>query len=133
VIKKPIVLFVDAFINLALGLLLLTFHPRLVNALGVPKTEDRFYPTILGAVLFGIGLALLIEYFKKPGGLSGLGLGGAVAINLTGGIVLALLLLLGGLALPLRGQVFLWSLVAVLVGISSLELIIHYRKKGNSV
>jgi hypothetical protein len=122
-----ILLFVDAIINVALGVLLLLFTEDLVNFFGVPPSEQTFYPNMLGAVLFGIGLALLIECFRKPQGLIGLGLGGAVAINLCGGLVLAAWLIFGGLDLPLRGLVFLWSLVAVLVGISAFELIAHLR------
>ncbi len=38
-----------------------------------------------------------------------------------GGVVLAAWLLFGSLALPMRGNVILWALVVVLVGISTLE------------
>jgi hypothetical protein len=55
----------------------------------------------------------------------GLGLGGAVAINLSGGVVLILWLIFGDLNIPLRGYFFLWSLAIVLVGISSIEVFIH--------
>ena len=82
-----ILLLVDSLINLALGVLLLVFSEGLVDFFGVPAAGQTFYPNILGAVLFGIGLALLIECFRKPQGLIGLGLGGAVAINLCGGTV----------------------------------------------
>jgi hypothetical protein len=122
-----ILLLVDAVINLALGVLLLLFTKDLVDFFGIPPAVQTFYPNILGAVLFGIGLALLIECFRKPEGLIGLGLGGAVAINLCGGLVLAAWLIFGGLDLPLRGMVFLWVLVAVLVGISTFELVAHLR------
>jgi hypothetical protein len=119
--NNRVVLPVDAAINLALGLALLIFPPALVRWLGMPSSASRFYPGILGAVLFGIGLALLVEHFRKPRGLVGLGLGGAVAINLTGGAALAAWLVFGRLGLPVRGLVFLWALVFVLVGISLLE------------
>ena len=127
-----ILLFVDALINIALGVLLLVFTDDLVDFFGVPAAGQHFYPNILGAVLFGIGLALLIECFRKPQGLIGLGLGGAVAINLCGGTVLAAWLIFGGLDLPLRGLVFLWTLVFVLVGISTLELVIHLKSGKNA-
>ena len=112
---------VDAAINLILGILLLAFPLKLVKALGMPMAEPSFYPTILGGVLFGIGIALLIECYRQSNGLIGLGLGGAIAINLCGGVVLAIWLLSGSLNLPLRGQIFLWSLVLLLVGISVIE------------
>jgi hypothetical protein len=56
-----------------------------------------------------------------------LGLGGAIAINLCGGLVLAVWLLSNKLSLPLRGQIFLWSLVMLLVGISVLEGLSHFK------
>ena len=123
-----VLLWIDAFINLLLGALLLAFSRPLADFLGVPYSEVKFYPSILGAVLFGIGIALAIEALRKPRGLVGLGLGGAVAINLSAGIVLVVWLLSGALNLPLRGLIFLWILAAILVGISSVELFAHYRK-----
>lgn len=125
-----ILLLLDAAINLLLGMLLLAFSLPLADLLGVPYTEVEFYPTILGAVLFGIGIALVLEAFRQPKGLVGLGLGGAVAINLSGGIVLSIWLLSGTLDLPLRGLLFLWSLALLLVGISGAELLMHWRQNG---
>ena len=119
------VLLVDAAINLILGLLLLIFSETLVEFLGVPATEQSFYPNILGGVLFGIGVALLIECFRFPNGLVGLGLGGAIAINLCGGLVLVFWLISGNLSIPIRGQVFLWTLAFILVAISNIELFMH--------
>jgi hypothetical protein len=112
---------IDAAINLILGILLLAFPLELVQALGLPMADPSFYPSILGGVLFGIGLALLIECYRQSNGFIGLGLGGAIAINLCGGFVLAIWLLSGSLNLPLRGQIFLWFLVLLLVGISLIE------------
>lgn len=128
---KPasVLLVIDAAINFLLGLLLLGFSRPLTDLLGVPYTAVSFYPTILGGVLFGIGVALTIEAFRHPKGLVGLGLGGAVAINLCGGMVLLAWLVSGALDLPLRGLVFLWSLAIVLVGISTVELLTHRRKR----
>ncbi len=77
---------------------------------------------ILGAVLFGIGIALIWEGIRGDGQLVGLGLGGAIAINLSGGLALTGWLLFGDLSLPLRGQLFLWGLASILVLISLAEL-----------
>jgi hypothetical protein len=125
--RNPVLL-IDALINLILGIVLLAFRPSLAEALGVPQTEQSFYPTILGAVLFGIGVALLLECSGRPKGLVGLGLGGAIAINLCGGIVLALWMASGKLLIPIRGQVLLWSLVVILLVISTIELLVHQRR-----
>ena len=116
--KTSPLLLVDASINLVLGVLLITFPGWLVSFLGIPDAVPGFYAGILGGVLFGIGIALLIQFFQDAGGL---GLTGAVSINLCGGIVLAGWLIFGNLHLPLRGQVFLWALVILLVGLSSFE------------
>ena len=122
------VLLIDALINLILGILLLAFSKPVTDFLGVPYSETYFYPNILGAILIGIAVALVIEYRRKPGDLAGLGLGGAVAMNLCAGFVLASWLIFGNLNLPLKGSLFLWSLVIILVGISSVELIVHKKK-----
>ena len=124
---SSLVLLVDAIINLSLGILLLLFPQSLVDFLGVPATDICFYPNILGAVLFGIGVALIIEVYQRPQGMVGLGLGGAIAINLCGGIVLGAWLIFGELDLPLRGWVFLGVLDAALVAISTVELVAHVR------
>ena len=118
---------IDALINLVLGVLLLAFPAGLVSALGVPPAQVAFYPSILGAVLFGIGVALVIE---RARGSSGLGLVGAISINMSAGLVLAAWLLIGSLDIPLRGQVLLWALVVMLVGISSLELLATARGRA---
>ena len=127
--ERSKVLIIDAVINFTLGILLLGYSPGIADFLGVPLVDHTFYPNILGGVLFGIGVALLVEYFRGPRGIIGLGLGGAIAINLCGGIVLALWLLAGDLVIPTRGWIFLWALTVVLVGISGVELLVHLKKK----
>ncbi len=130
--RRALVLFVDGFINLLLGVALLCFHP-VADWLGLPASDTAFYPTILGAVLFGIGIALVWEAVRGEGQLLGLGLGGAVAINLSGGLVLTGWLLFGDLRMPLRGQVILWSLASVLVVISLVELSMRARQRRSGV
>jgi hypothetical protein len=120
-------LLVDAVVNLLLGVFLLFFPENLVRALGLPMSEQAFYPSILGAVLFGIGIALLVQ--RKTDG--GLGLLGAVAINLCGGLVLALWLVFGSLSLPMHGSVVLWFLVVVLVAVSGVEFA-NYAKRRDA-
>ena len=115
---RKLLLLIDAIINLGLGAMLVLFPEGAVLALGVPSVESAFYPSILGSVLFGVGLALLLE--RNTG--TGLGLHGAVAINLSGGLVLGLWLIFGGLQLPFRGEIYLWGLTIVLVGISVFEI-----------
>ena len=115
-------LLVDAIINLFLGALLATFPERVVEIVGAPGTSVRFYPSILGAVLIGIGVALVIECLRRPTRPAGLGLYGAIAINLCGAVFLVGWLLVGNLEIPFRGRVFLWGLAFVLIVISVVEL-----------
>ncbi len=119
--KRTFLLKTDAIINLILGVLLMAFPTGLVKALGIPPAASSFYPTLLGSILFGIGLALLIECYGKSRRINGLGLGGAIAINLCGGFVLAVWLLSDALKLSLNGQLLLWLLVLLLIGLSLLE------------
>jgi len=120
-------LFADATVNLLLGVCLIWFPAPLVRILGVPDAHPPFYASLLGAVLFGIGVALLVERRARSPVTAGLGLAGAVAINLSGGVVLGWWLIAGNLRLPLRGEVFLWLLVLLLVGLSSVELLVQRR------
>jgi hypothetical protein len=125
--KRPFLLKADAAVNLILGILLMAFPTGVVKTLGIPIEVPAFYATILGGVLFGIGLALLMECYWKSSRFSGLGLGGAIAINVCGGGVLAIWLLSGALTLPLRGRILLWFLVLLLIGLSLLEGFAHRR------
>lgn len=125
--RRSKLLLVDAAVNLVLGVILLFFPGPVVRFLGVPRVESAFYPSLLGAVLIGIAIALVWECVRRARGLVGLGLGGAMAVNLCAAVVLAFWLRTG-LEIPLRGRIFLWSLVAVLVVISGLELLAHFFK-----
>lgn len=121
-------LVIDSSINLLLGVLLAVFPEPLARAVGVPVPASAFYPNILGGVLFGIGIALALEFWNPNERLGGLGLGGAIAINMCGGLVLAAWLLLGTLDIPFRGYVIMWSLAIILVALSAAELLVRIRK-----
>jgi len=113
---------IDAAVNLALGILLLLFPAGIVNLLGLPPTDTHFYTGILGAVLFGIGIALLIERYGEAKRIRGLGLEGAIAINFCGAGVLFLWLLLVPFDIPLRGKLILWSIAIGVIAIGVIEL-----------
>lgn len=123
---KPVsqrLLVIDAVVNLALGVLLLLFPAGIVDLLGLPLTDTNFYASILGAVLLGIGIALLIERYGEPVGLRGLGLEGAIAINFCGAGVLLLWLLLVPFDIALRGKIILWCIAVGVIAIGLIELI----------
>jgi hypothetical protein len=48
----------------------------IADTLGVPVPDLNSYPTILGAVIFGVVIALLLEIYGEPRRIRGLGLGG---------------------------------------------------------
>ena len=125
--RISILLIVDAVINYVLGILCILYSFVAVK-IGVPIVENSFYPNILGAVLLGIGIALTLECFKTKRGWVGLGLGGAIAINLSGGVALVIWLAFGNLNIPIRGQFFLWVLAILLILISTIELFAHVKR-----
>jgi hypothetical protein len=117
-----VLLIIDGLVNLVLGAVLLAAPLGSLPLLGLPDPGTRFYATILGAVLFGIGLALLLEARRGTHPHPGLGLAGAVVINLCGGLVLAGWLVSGRLDVPARGATLLWALAIVVLAIGLLEL-----------
>jgi hypothetical protein len=130
---KHKILLVDASINFILGILLITYPIKLIQLLGIPQAVTPFYSSVLGAVLCGIALALVIEYFRTPSGLGGLALGGAVAINICAAFIIVVLLVRHVLYIPWQGYIVLWILVVVLVIVSMVELIAQIQKKSAGV
>lgn len=127
--KETPLLTIDAAVNLILGLPLMLIPTNTARILGLPLPEQAFYASILGAVLTGIGVALLIERFRERSHMAGLGIGGAIAINIFGAVALILWLFLGGLDIPVRGYVFLGVVAVAVLGISLVELQAYHRKE----
>jgi hypothetical protein len=121
-------LLIDGVVNLLLGIVLLSYPKALARAFGLPSDGRPFFALILGGVLFGVGLALIIERYRPPLRVVGLGLGGAVAINLCGAVVLIGWLLVGQPTLTELGRLSLWVLVVLLLGLSAFELYAHLRR-----
>ena len=121
--KHTLLLTIDGIINLVLGILLLLFPLGMAELLGVPQSNVNFYPTILGAVIFGIGVALLIERYGFARNIRGLGLGGAIAINLCGALALLVWLVSTPLNIPLRGQVILWAIAVIVLLVGIVEIL----------
>ena len=121
--KHRVLLFIDGCINLILGVILLFFPAGIVELLGLPPTNTYFYASILGAVIFGIGLALFIELYGASSHVRGLGLGGAIAINLCGGGALLAWLVFVPLSIPLHGRTILWIVATLVLIIGLAELV----------
>ncbi len=122
-----VLLIVDGVANLLLGVILLVFPVGLVETLGLPETTTFFYANMLGAVIFGIGIAIFVELLGASAGARGLGLGGAIAINLCCGGALTAWLLFRTPNVPLRGAVVLWVVAIIVLGIGIVELIARTR------
>ena len=120
--QNKTLLMVDAVVNLALGVILLLFPTGVVELIGLPPTNTNFYASILGAVLFGIGLALLMECYGTPYKIRGLGLEGAIAINFCGAGVLFLWLLFIPFDIPVRGKIILWTIAIGVMAIGLVEI-----------
>ena len=116
-------LLVDAAVNLILGVVLLLYPVGIVKLLGLPPTNTYFYASILGAVLFGIGIALLIERFGESKNVRGLGLAGAIAINFSGAGALVVWLVVSPFNIPTRGRVILWSVAIAVLLIGLAEIV----------
>jgi hypothetical protein len=123
IMNKRSILLIDAVVNFILAFLLGIFPKDVISFLGLPMVSNPFYASILGGVFFGIGIALLIGRSAKIKNSDGLGLRGAIAINLSGGLVLALWLMFGSLDVPLHGKIIMWALVIILCVLSIVELI----------
>jgi hypothetical protein len=120
--KQEILLSIDGFFNVMLGLLLILFPFGIADFFGVPISSTNFYSTILGGVIFGIGIALYIERYGYMNNIRGLGLGGAIAINVCGGLVLLIWLLINPFNLPLRGYIILWTIAMIVLLVGIIEL-----------
>jgi len=123
-------LVIDALVNLLVGLLLLIFPWGILTFLGLPPVHSYFYSSLLGAVIFGIGLALVLEVYGEKWQLRGLGIAGAIAINLCGGMALLFWLLFSALELSVLATLTLWiiCIVVLLVGLAELKSEISKRK-----
>lgn len=111
---------IETILKLAGGLALLLIPGTLAKAFGLPRDPSGFWPRLLGATLIGLAAATFIEGWVRN--THGLGLAGALSINLAmaGGIMA--LLLLGKAAPTRRGRVLLWLIFSVLVLLALFEL-----------
>ena len=114
-----LLLLANALLFLVMGAILAAIPAATIAAIGLPAAQPGFYRRLLGAALIGIGLALMMT--ALPAGLSGLGLDGAIAVNLSVAVMLAFLLLTGARKTPAGGKRLLWLLVLVLVALSALD------------
>ena len=114
-----LLLIIDAVINLLLGVGLLLAPLGTVSLLGLPDTGSYFYSTILGAVLVGIAIALVLSSRS----MAGLGLSGAIAINICGATAVIVWLITSPGVLSPLGSGVLWLVALIVLGIGVAELV----------
>lgn len=105
-------LWIETVLKLAGGVLLVVAPLTLARVLGLQRPASGFWPRLLGALLIGLAAATFIE--ARFAGSRGLGLAGALAVNLAGAGVVAAELVMGSAAPSRRGRVVLWLVVIVL-------------------
>lgn len=113
-------LFLEAVVKAAIGLVLMIAPGASFRVLGLPVVPTGFWPRLLGATLFGIAGANLIEGTLL--GSRGLGLAGSLAINFAIAAMLTIQLAVNAAATTLRGRLLLWILVAVLYVLILVEI-----------
>ncbi len=123
--RRRRLLAVDSVINVVLGGCLLAAPVRTIRFLGLPATDTGFYVSVLGAVLVGIGVALWIERRNQ----GGLGLSGAIVINVLGAGTVLVWLLVNPFDIPARGYAVLWSVAAIVLATAAVELTVVVRRR----
>jgi hypothetical protein len=76
----------------------------------------------------GIGIALFLEWRRKKSDCVGMGISGAIIVNICASLALLVWLTFGDLPIPLRGKLILWGLIVIILGVTITEII--YVKKS---
>lgn len=108
---------IEILLKLACAAGLIVAPRTLARLLGLPSADEPFWARLLGATLFGLAAAMVVELRFAPG--HGLGIGGIVAINLAAATMLGALLILGRAGTTKRGRLVLWltALMLALLGL----------------
>jgi hypothetical protein len=132
-VKKndEILLLIDGVVNVVIGVILLCYPLGIGDYLELPKSNNNFYPVILGAVIFSIGIALLIERKYHDRGIRGLGIEGAITINLIASAALIIFLIFSNITISTLGSIILWFIGILVFIIGLVELLRHKLHKKN--
>ena len=114
------ILWLDVILKLACGVPLVLMPQASFKAAGLPAAGSALAVRMLGAAMVGIASAILLQGMVHR--TTGLGPGGAFLVNLTGAIVLGLMLVSGKTELPWRARLLLWLLLAAMALLAALEL-----------
>ncbi len=114
-------LVLEALSKAGVGVALLLIPGTLTRVLGLWRTDAGFWPRMVGALLLGIGIACALQDYLPA--RIGLGLAGAIAVNMSGAMTLLGLLVVGAAAPTLRGRIVLWASFAALVILALFEIV----------
>lgn len=112
----PFALLVAGLFDLAVGALLY-FYPA-NGALGLPPAVPTLFPRLAGAVILALGVAQLLS-LNRPARIM------VLAIAAANGLAVATLvpfLLVAPAGVTVVGRAILWSVSAILAGLSALQL-----------
>ena len=112
-------LWLETLLKLVPGVLLALAPLTTLRIIGLPRPDTGFWPRLCGALLVGMAGALFLEGTSRG---HGLGLAGAIVINLCGASVLAALLVLDAGPPSRRGRIVVWLIVCLLVTLSVFEI-----------
>lgn len=126
-----ILLLIDSIVNIVIGIILLCYPLGLRDYLELPKSDNNFYPVILGAVILGIGIALFIERKYDEKGIKGFGIEGAITINILASPVLIIFLIFSNLSISVLGSIILWftGILVFIIGVVEIFRYKFYKKK----
>lgn len=117
-------LWFETLLKGSIGLILIFLPITAARMAGLPHGNVAFWPRLFGAALLGIAGAFAVEGYNLAGGAieaKGLGLGGAVIINLTTIVSLFGTLIFSAVATR-RGKVLIWLMILVLLFLTLFEI-----------
>ena len=117
-------LWLETLFKGSLGLVLIFLPLTAARLAGLPHGNTAFWPRLFGAALLGIAGAFAVEGYNLAGGpieAKGLGLGGAVIINLTAILSLFGTLIFSAVA-TWRGKVLIWLMIILLLFLTLFEI-----------
>jgi len=114
-------LWLDVLVKAVGGVLLLVIPRVTIAALGLPRSDQAFYPRLLGVLLLAIALAIFADAADWTG--DGLGASGAALINIAGGVLIYTLVLVPRPFLSTRGRILLWATGGLLLLLGLAELL----------
>ena len=113
------ILMAELILKGGVGLCLLLLPITTARVFGLPHGQVGLWGRVVGALLVGIAGAVWVENDLKT--VSGIGLGGLIAINIAGMVSLIVIAILSSPATK-RGAIALWVTILVLFSLSILEI-----------